>query len=116
MLLNLTNHPSVNWPENQKNIALETYGNIEDMPFPQINPEWDEDKIDQLVEEYVQKIKEINPEAVHIMGEMTFVFRLITQLKDRGIACLASTTERLAVEDDKGNKTSTFSFVRFRKY
>lgn len=116
MLLNLTNHPSVNWPENQKSTAVETYGNVKDMSFPQIDPNWDEDRIDQLAAEYALKIREINPTAVHIMGEMTFAFRLIAKLKEDRITCLASTTERIAEEDNKGNKISIFSFVRFRKY
>jgi len=116
MLLNLTNHPSVNWPENQKSAAVYAYGSIEDMQFPQIDPRWDEDKIEQLAAEFALKIKEINPSAVHIMGEMTFTYRLVEKLKDIGLKCLASTTERIVTEDDRHNKISVFKFVQFRKY
>ncbi len=116
MLLNLSNHPSDNWPDNQKNQAIEKYGRIEDMSFPSIDPNWDESQINQLAEVYEAKIKEINPTAVHLMGEMTFTFNLVTRLKTLEIECIASTTERIVEEDSNGHKTSVFRFVQFRKY
>lgn len=116
MLLNLSNHPSSNWPESQKKTSIELYGRVEDMPFPQINPEMNESELDVCVEEYFQKILRLNPSAVHIMGEMTFVYQLVTKLKNKGMICIASTTQRIAVEDGSGNKISKFQFVRFRKY
>lgn len=115
MLLNLSNHPSVTWPENQKKAALEQYNSIEDLAFPQIDPMDGEDAIDRLVEKYESKIRQINPMAVHIMGEMTFTYRLINRLKSIGIPCIASTTNRKVTEKD-GIKTSVFEFVRFRSY
>lgn len=115
MLLNLSNHPSASWPKNQKNAAIEAYGGIEDLAFPQISPEWDENQIGDLVSEYLVKIQEITPSAVHIMGEMTFTYRLVNRLKDVGVKCIASTTNRKAIEKD-GVKTSTFNFVQFRAY
>jgi len=116
MLLNLSNHPSTNWSDEQKNTAIEKYGSIQDLAFPQINPHWNETKIDQLVNEYEEKIREINPTAVHLMGEMTFTFRLVNRLKALGIECIASTTERIATEDGNGNKHSSFKFIQFRCY
>lgn len=115
MLLNLSNHPSTLWGDNQKKSAERLYKKIQDLPFPQINPEWNEDQIDDLVQEYFMKIQDINPQAVHIMGEMTFTYRLVNRLKGVGISCVASTTNRKAIEKD-GVKTSTFEFVKFRSY
>lgn len=115
MLLNLSNHPSKFWPQNQSNLALEKYSEIQDLPFPQIDPELKGYDLDQLVEEYELKIRKINPTAVHIMGEMTFSFRLINKLKSIGFHCLASTTNRVVTEKD-GIKTSTFEFITFRDY
>lgn len=116
MLLNLTNHPSANWPQKQKDVAINQYGEIVDLSFPQIDPQLTANQVDQLVEEYTIKIRKIKPVAVHIMGEMTFTFRLVNKLKEIGIPCIASTTERKVTEDDNGNKTSQFNFVKFRAY
>ncbi len=115
MLLNLSNHPSSNWPQEQMDAAIQQYGSVQDLPFPQIDPEADSDQIDQLVEKFVHKITKINPSAVHIMGEMTFTYKLVTRLKDLGIACIASTTQRITQESNN-IKTSVFKFIQFRSY
>lgn len=115
-LLNLSNHPSTLWGSNQKKSAERLYERIQDLPFPQISPDWDENQLDDLVQEYLVKIQDINPSAVHIMGEMTFTHRLVNRLKEVGITCIASTTQRDVVEEDNGIKTSTFKFIKFRKY
>jgi len=115
MLLNLSNHPSSLWTDNQKKKALELYSVIEDLPFPQISPSLDTTELDLLVENYENKIRKINPLVVHIMGEMTFTFRLINRLQAVGITCVASTTIRNVIEKN-GTKTSVFEFVQFRDY
>lgn len=115
MLLNLSNHPSSLWTDNQKQKALELYSEILDLPFPQISPSLDTMELDLLVENYENKIRQINPLAVHIMGEMTFTFRLVNRLKTLGFSCIASTTERKTTEKN-GVKTSIFEFVQFRTY
>ncbi len=115
MLLNLSNHPSPLWPENQTLAAIEKYGSIQDMPFPAIDPASKEEDLDLLTEEYFTKIEQLQPTAVHIMGELTFTIRLVNRLKSIGIPCIASTTKRNATEN--GNtKTSIFEFIAFRAY
>ncbi len=115
MLLNLSNHPSINWPENQTSTAIEKYGSIQDLPFPAIDPELKEEDLDLLTEEYFAKIIPLQPTAIHIMGELTFTIRLVNRLKSIGIPCIASTTRRNATES--GNtKTSIFEFIAFRAY
>lgn len=114
-LLNLSNHPIATWTEKQLAEARRLYGDVEDLPFPLIPPDMTEEELEKLVEEYLQEIKQRAPAAVHIMGEMTFTCRLVQKLKEAGITCLASTTERLVQEVD-GKKITEFRFVRFRKY
>lgn len=116
MLLNLTHHASVNWPQNQKETAIKKYGMIQDLFFPQIDPKSSEAELDVLVNKYVEQIRVRNPRAVHIMGEMTFVYRLVNSLKNLGITCIASTTLRNVKEEKDGTKTSSFQFVKFREY
>ena len=118
MFINLSNHSSGKWSEAQIEAAKQ-YGGIIDMPFPLVDPKGDEDYIAGLADEYCQKVLELadgNPVIVHLMGEMTLTFVLVTRLKAKGLVCLASTTERIVTEEAPGVKTNVFRFARFRKY
>lgn len=118
MLINLTNHPSTFWDATQQQAATE-YGVVLDMPFPAIDAESDEASIELLVNAYFEKINELaknNQITVHIMGEMTFCFALISRLQRAGISCIASTSTRLVEELGNGQKQVNFNFVRFRHY
>jgi hypothetical protein len=116
MLLNLSNHPSDQWPENQKNKAIELFGGLLDMPFPTVDPMSNADEVALLVEKYISEAKKQNPMAVHVMGEMTFVYSFVSQMQRIGIPCYASTTERVVTEKENGEKLSFFNFIRFRNY
>ena len=121
MLINLSNHPVKNWSEKQITAAKEEYGEIMDLPFPLINPNASEDDIEKIAQKYFNIcINEFSHfpnrnNAVHIMGELTFTFTLVNRLLTNNIICVASTTERNAVELN-GKKIAEFKFVRFRKY
>lgn len=119
MLINFSNHPASLWSESQKKAAYQQFGQVIDLPFPVVHPGGNEEYIQSLVEEYISKILSLAHDssliAVHIMGEMTFSFALIAALQELGIKCVASTTSRVAMEDD-GVKTSEFRFIKFRKY
>jgi len=117
-LINLSNHPSDKWSEEQMNAALR-YGEVVDMPFPMVKADANEADIDILADDLAEKIKEYgSPDvvSVHIMGEMTLIFSLVLKLKASGYRCLASTTDRLVRDLDEGRKEVFFKFVRFREY
>jgi len=127
MLINLSNHPSTNWGEKQKQTALAQYKEIVDLPFPQIAPEATIEDVLKLAEEYAEKAKKMlgytdvktfdtESNAVHIMGEMTFTHNVVRFLGHNVIPCLASTTKRTVKEEANGQKTSVFEFVQFRAY
>ena len=115
MLLNLSNHPSTKWSPEQRQAANEDFGGVSDLLFPNIAPEATPDDIWQLAMEYFRLIEIRQPSAVHVMGEMTFTFRLVTMLKAAGMHCVASTTERIVTESE-GQKIVQFKFVMFRAY
>lgn len=118
LLINLSNHPSAGWGARQRE-AAEMYGVIEDMDFPAIPPEAGEREITDLAEEYVARIEEraeTRDVTVHIMGEMTFCYAVITRLRPLGIPCLASTTRRQVTETADGVKEVRFDFETFRRY
>lgn len=118
LLINLSNHPYAAWGEDQRK-AAETYGQCEDMQFPQIDPMLTEKQLAKIVDDYEAAILERAQTArvsVHVMGEMTFCFALIQRLKADGIRCIASCTSRNVVELDDHTRQTTFTFGGFRQY
>lgn len=119
LFLNLTNHPSDQWGEEQRK-AAEAYGKIIDLPFPVIEPSYDREMVRQMAEFTVFNITSNFTDAmqpvVHIMGEMTYTYAVVSLLKAKGIKCVASTTERDTVMTPDGKKISQFKFVQFREY
>ena len=116
MFINLTNHPSENWSEEQLTAARK-YGEIVDISFPVIEPFFTKAEVDELADITVEEIKNLdNNPVVHVMGEMTFTYAIVKRLKARGISCVASTTERLVRMTPDGKKVSEFKFVQFREY
>ena len=122
MLINLSNHPSTRWNEKQIQVGLEQFQSIQDLPFPNVPPAANERTIQKMAKQLVLQIKEIQKNspketfAVHVMGEMTLIFRVIKLLKRANIKCVASTTERNTIENEDGSKTFLFNFVQFREY
>ena len=55
MFINLSNHALQNWSLKQKEEA-EKYGELIDLPFPNISPYADSVEIDRLVEKYFNKV------------------------------------------------------------
>lgn len=119
MLINHSNHKSINWSEKQKKAALE-YGQIIDKQFPIIQPEWNEEEVEQLAYNNAKEIIAMKPNAVMCQGEYLYTFMLVNYLKENGIIVLAACSKRITVEttdaDNKTMRESQFEFVRFRRY
>ena len=118
MFINLSNHPSARWSAEQTE-AARAFGDIVDLPFPVVDPQADEADVAAVADAYTQKVIDLTdgvPATVHLMGEMSLTFALISRLKTLGYRCLESTTMRETVESPDGVKTSVFRFVRFRNY
>jgi hypothetical protein len=116
--INISNHPMANWSKEQIAAAIE-YGEGEDLAFPMIHPEANSEDIDELANEYLNTVIEMQNNydiTIHLMGESTFCFALIKKLKSIGIKVLASTTNRVIIEEGNGKKTTQFNFVKFREY
>ena len=118
ILVNLSNHPNSEWQEEQRK-AAEQYGDITDMPFPQIAPDADDKQMNELVKQYIEQIKpytSTHKVTVHIMGEMCFTYRLVRQLSKKGIKCICSTTFRIVRDEGNGKRYVEFHFKKFRDY
>lgn len=118
MLLNLSNHPSFNWSNEQKDAAIRQFGGIVDLPFPMIDPDASLESVEELAEETYERIISMNliDLSVHVMGELTFCYAFLKILELKGIAAYASTTHREVVVNESGVKTSVFRFFKFRPY
>ena len=117
VFINLSNHPSGGWGEEQLKVARR-YGTIADFPFPPVEPNATLKDVNRLARECVTHILEMGHPGtltVHVMGEMTLTYHIVRRLKRRGVRCMASTTKRIATEVD-GKKITEFHFVQFREY
>lgn len=118
MLVNISNHPSQKWNEKQLSTA-QAYGEVVDLPFPQVCPQATPKDIAKIAEETVAEVQNlVSPQnaTIHVMGEMNLTYRLVRELTQIGYCCVASTTERITVENPDGSKISVFNFVQFRSY
>lgn len=131
--LNISNHPSDKWGDKQLSTALELAEEIINLPFPNINPEWDTVRyshvlnLEQLIKGYYKKSTEKSFKnfslyhdnqntVVMIMGEMCYTHYLVNLLQKEGYTVICSTTERNTVENEDGTKTVKFEFCKFRTY
>ena len=118
-LINLSNHPSSAWSGEQLAAAYE-FGDVIDMPFPQVRADADEEMIRRMAEDAVERILGNNPSAVLVQGEFTLTYRIVATLLEKGVKVLAACSERRTKEwtepDGTTVKTVNFSFVRFREY
>lgn len=122
VFINLSNHSSSKWAPEQIQAAQNLGGEIEDIAFPQIDPEASTEEIEQLAQQFHNEIADKhfgdNGIVVHVMGEMTFVAAFLNAARESGVmTCVCSTTKRDTVEDPTtGTKTSVFRFIQFREY
>lgn len=119
MLINLSNHPVSKWSDEQLSAAQTQFGEVVDLPFPTVDPQADEVAISALADDYVSRVVLLSDNhsiSVHLMGEMTLTFSLVSRLQKRNIPCVASTTQRIVNELADGGKEVKFQFVRFRNY
>ncbi|MGB1216839.1 MAG: CRISPR-associated protein [Saprospiraceae bacterium] len=118
MLINLSNHPTDQWDAEQLFAAQAQFGEVDFIQHPNIPPNWNREQVETLANEYVNKILVANPKKdlrIHVVGEPVFCFCFITRMRQEGIPCLTSTTERMVeVRDNK--KIITFRFESFRYY
>ena len=94
LLVNLSNHPSACWSDDQKQAALKLAPEIRDLPFPAVPPEADAEAINALADEVVARLMAEAPGATHAMvqGEFTLAHALVRKLQQIGIVCVAATT------------------------
>ncbi len=118
LFINLSNHPYSQWSEAQLK-AAEQYGELIELSFPQIDPNFSGKEIGDLVKKYTAEIVDYaktSAVTVHVMGEMCFVYQLVRQLQSLGVRCVCSTSFRMVRDEGNGKRYVEFQFIRFRNY
>lgn len=127
MFINYSNHPTEKWSDVQKRaaLAMTKNGQLIDLPFPQIDPEWDWDDLLALAAQETKRLMDAIGDTpiwncwLHIMGEQSFCAALMDNLCYRfgaqSVRFVVSTTKRIVVDNLDGTKSSRFEFVRFRR-
>lgn len=118
LFINLSNHPSGTWTAEQL-AAAEPFGELVDMPFPQVAPDATVADIKALADEQVAAIMQravTHTVTVHVMGEMSLVYRIVSLLSERGIRCVCSTSYRVVKDEGDGRRLVEFHFNTFRDY
>lgn len=118
MFINISNHPSSQWSETQRQ-AAEQWGTIVDELFPSIASGAGAAEVSCLAADYAERLgQQYTPgrDVVHVMGEMTFTYALVSRLRAAGFECVASTTQRIKQQMPDGSFVSEFRFQSFRNY
>ena len=119
MFVNVSNHPSAAWSEKQLK-AAHVYGEIQDVPFPNVPPTADKQEVAVLAQKTLQQVMAFKPDCVMCSGEFTLTYALVSLLKEAGVRVVAACSERHAQEyvDEQGRtvKTSRMDFVCFREF
>lgn len=121
IFVNYSNHLSTNWDAKQIE-AAQLFGRIVDIAFPAVDPNANEEDIEQLADDAVGKILCLDEPvaAVMVQGEYALTYAVVDRLISHGITVLTACTERNVTEhvDAAGNRVreSAFRFVRFREY
>ncbi|MBO4379947.1 MAG: CRISPR-associated protein [Muribaculaceae bacterium] len=116
--LNFTNHPSSAWSQPQIE-AARALGDIVDLDFPNVDADSSEAVISDMADLWVEKIisqYSLNDLIVHIQGEQTLCFAIISRLLDLGVRCIASCSRRDVELMPDGSRSVKFHFSQFRDY
>ncbi len=120
MFLNFTNQPVGRWQKEQRD-AAESFGPIEELAFPKVDPEAEEAQIEALSEVYLKKIREkAGPgDVVLVQGEFTLAFLLVQKMKAEGLIPVSVCMKREVVETEEEGQIKReihFRFVKFRRF
>lgn len=120
--INLSNHISSKWSNEQREAALALGEKIIDIEFPNINPHASTDEVHELALKYLFDIRGIVTNQgciLHIAGEATFVTHMINLASIDAKPCVTATSERISKEeilaDGTVRKTQDFKFVQWRR-
>lgn len=117
--VNFSNHASDHWSKKQI-LEAEKWGDIMDIPFPNVEPKASKEEVMALAQGCVEEIMTYQPSAVMCQGEFTLAYMVISLLKQRNVTVVAACSQRVTTEtyinDHETQKCTVFEFVKFREY
>ncbi len=117
--INFTNHHSSGWNRKQREAAL-MYGEIVDIPFPDISPELTDEELYSLAQNYTALLLSEEADCVLCQGESVFSVLMVSMLIKNHVPVAAAVSRRTVMESTNENgqtiKRSVFEFKGFRKY
>lgn len=124
-MINLSNHPSTNWPQEQIDAARELDGReVVDLPFPSVPTDavraWDIVSLARGLTLRLAGLRKEGHRAVMVAGEPAMSVALVAIVQGLGMQAFCAVTVRDAVEerlpDGSTRKVSVFRFQGFRAY
>ena len=108
MLVNISNHPASKWSKEQHDIAAMLFGEVYDLPSPEIPPEWNGFEVCECIDDFINEHWNLfNPlNSILLAGELSFCIALYHRLQTYNIRCYVTTSQR--------NTFIRFRFVQFR--
>lgn len=123
IFVNVSNHPSIRWSDDQRNAALKIADTIVDVPFPNVPA--DETRVTGIahgiIDSVYSVIKGRQPKDTTVMvaGELSVSFYAIQSLLNRGFKVVVACSDRVSEEqvqpDGSTKKVAVFKFVQFRE-
>jgi len=127
MFINVSNHPSRKWSQEQLQAAQELLYEddaIVDIQFPNVAPDGATFDVQLLAEKLYEKIESMTfgtcfPTTVMVQGEFSLTHTLTNLLLKADYGCIVACSERSLQEsilpDGTTSKKAVFKFVQFRK-
>ncbi|WP_407445922.1 hypothetical protein [Fibrobacter sp.] len=119
MFFNLSNHPHTNWGNTQLK-AAHKWGEIIDIPFPDVKGQSSEQDILVSAQKCLQELKVAADDAIFVAGEYGTVFPIVDELLDQGKTVLSSVSinelDYRTGENGAHERTIRFNFVNFVPY
>lgn len=113
ILVNLSNHPSERWSDQQKF----GFDQIVDIPFPEIQID---SNFDMVADSIYDRIRSngCNPSnsTIMVQGQHPATFSIVACLINAGWTVLSAFTERIVTDNEDGSKTSVFRFGGYQRY
>lgn len=117
MFWNISNHPVAKWSAEQTAEA-QKYGEIRDLPFPNVPTANSTADVGSLAETVCQGVAD--SDTCMVQGEFTLVYAIVKRLRARGVRVVAACSERRVRDelkpDGSTEKVAIFIFVAFRPY
>lgn len=119
VFVNVSNHPSALWGDDQMRAALALGDVVVDVDFPGVPSLATKADVRLMAKRVVAKVMAVaggRRVVAHVMGELTLSFAIVGMLRAEGVVCVASSTERVVEILPDGRKASSFRFGLFREY